>query len=110
MGCASTASLFCIPSAARLTPNHSKRRPLALRPSLAAGLPLSRMMTQQAQFCSTSLALNFLEQTERFRIRKVLQVAPAALTFRSPFDNLSFEPQLKPMSDSSGVKTFQLSR
>jgi hypothetical protein len=39
------------------------------------------MMTQQAQFCSTSLALNFLEQTERFRIRKVLQAAPAALTF-----------------------------
>ena len=32
------------------------RRPLALRPNLAAGLPLSRMISQQARVCSTTLA------------------------------------------------------
>jgi hypothetical protein len=48
-----------------------------------------------------------LNKPNGFGKEKFCRWRPLALTFQGPSDYLSFEPHLKPMSDSSGVKTFQ---
>jgi hypothetical protein len=81
--------------------------PLALRPSLAAGLPLSRMKTQQARCAQQLLSESSMRKTERFLRREVVPAAPAALTLKKLATTCCLSLHLKLMSVSSDVKNFR---
>jgi hypothetical protein len=70
-----------IPSVAGLAAALTRRRSLALRPGLATGLPLSRMMTQQALSCEALLAACVFQMTRRDRGQEKKSFAVNACAF-----------------------------
>ncbi len=79
------------------------RRPMALRPNLAAGLPLSRMISQQAQVCLTTLTSDIREKPIGQEKRSLAGGAHSAHLLK-PADYRSVQLHLKPMSVPSEVK------